>query len=209
MEKKKRNIFIACLLLLILCITVIVIVCTSRDSETPKKKNKETEAIYNKEETLTANDNVTDNNHEIKEDESNRIEAENPTADQVIDQQPEKDAISNSKKNTESKQHIHKWEKKTIMKHHDAVLIKEAWTEEVPVYEDVAIPVCSICKQDIIDETPAVHGKTHALAGEGSGHYTDYRKVQVGTETIQHDAEYSEAWDEPVEIEICECGATK
>lgn len=211
-KNKKRIILIACLLLLLLLIIVIVLFYTNRGATPSEKTDKENTSLYNKEETHTEDRNETDENHVAVEDKSDEENTDNDLSEgETTAAQPpvKENSSSGSSKSTETEQHVHKWKKTTIIKHHDPVLIKEAWTEEVPIYEEVAVPVCSICEEDIIGETPATHGKVHALAGEGSGHYTDYRKTQTGTETVQHAAEYTEAWDEPVQIETCECGATK
>lgn len=118
---------------------------------------------------------------------------------------------NSSEKNTESTKpsHEHTWipQKKGYEK---KTLVKEAWTEYKPVYETVAVPVCNVCEKEISDETPAEHGKKHALAGEGAGHHTEYVQKQTGTEEIPHEAEYKTEWIEDIIGYKCSsCGATK
>lgn len=48
------------------------------------------------------------------------------------------------------------------------VVDSEAWTERVPIYDSREFSICNICGADITGHT-AEHGKTHMLAGEGSG----------------------------------------
>lgn len=209
-KKKKRIIFIACLLLLLLCVIVIVLIYKDKDIKSPEEISKENTPMYNKEETLSQEDAQTEENDMAVEDNTSPENTESSASDgaTVAAQPPVKDTPSESSVSSETKQHIHKWEKTTIMKHHEPILIKEARTEEIPVYEDVAYEACGLCKIDITDNA-SEHMKGHMLKGENASRYTAYEKRQTGTETVEHAAEYTEAWDEPAEIETCECGATR
>lgn len=75
------------------------------------------------------------------------------------------------------------------------VVDKEAWTEEVPVYEPREYQYCSTCGKkfygpDEDDETPAQHSERYALAGTPhNGTIGDVEYIQVGTETIEHPEE--------------------
>ena len=118
--------------------------------------------------------------------------------------------------------HTHKWVAVTKEVYHEAtghyekVLVKKAWTEKIPIYETVCLSICNVCGADVTGNTSA-HAKQHALAGEGGGHRTEYRKKQTGTKTVEHPAEYkdkwvedSKAWTETVTTGYkCSCGATK
>lgn len=133
------------------------------------------------------------------------------TPKQDLPKQPEKPA------------HTHSWTAQTKVVHHPAtghneqILVKEVWTESIPIYETVAIAVCNVCGKEIVGEKPWEHGEKHALAGEGAGHHTEYVQRQTGTDTINHPAEYttqwvqdSAAWEETVTIGYtCSCGASK
>ena len=138
--------------------------------------------------------------------------------------QPSKDTPKQDPpKQPEKPAHTHSWTAQTKVVHHPAtghneqVVVKEAWTETIPIYETVAIDVCNVCKKEILGEEPWEHGKKHALAGEGAGHHTEYVQRQTGTDTIHHPAEYttqwiqdSAAWDETVTTGYkCSCGASK
>lgn len=148
---------------------------------------------------------------------------------------PEKKPSTSSKPNNPSKpsndgnsvkpqkpSHTHKWVAVTKEVYHEAtghyekVLVKKAWTEKIPIYETVCLSICTVCGEDVTGNTSA-HAKQHALAGEGGGHRTEYRKKQTGTKTVEHPAEYkdkwvedSKAWTETVTTGYkCSCGATK
>ena len=132
------------------------------------------------------------------------------------------DGTSNS--NTNKNDHTHSWVEvyKDVYHaeegHYENVLVKEAWTESVPVYEEQARSICNTCGKDITGNTTA-HVKEHMLAGEANGgHRTEYIQVQVGTNTIKHDAIYEkkwivdkQAWTEKVlsGYKCNSCGATK
>ena len=63
-----------------------------------------------------------------------------------------------------------------------------AWTESVPIYGYEEQSICNICNQ-VITGNEAAHGKAHMVAGEGSGHHTEYKQVITGYNTISHPAE--------------------
>lgn len=65
---------------------------------------------------------------------------------------------------------------------------RTAWTEQVPVYSTKEVSICNVCGADITGNTSA-HSKAHMLAGEGSGHYSEVRKVVTGYNTVNHPAE--------------------
>lgn len=137
--------------------------------------------------------------------------------------QPSKDTPKQDPpKQPEKPAHTHSWTAQTKVVHHPAtghneqVLVKEAWTETIPIYETVAIEVCNTCGADIT-ANPREHIKQHVLAGEGGSARTEYIQKQTGTDTIHHPAEYttrwvqdSAAWDETVTTGYkCNCGASK
>lgn len=65
---------------------------------------------------------------------------------------------------------------------------RAAWSESVPVYGTNEVSICNVCGADITGNT-AAHGKAHMLAGEGSGHHSEVRKVVTGYNTVNHPAE--------------------
>jgi len=62
-----------------------------------------------------------------------------------------------------------------------------AWDEQIPVYSQVEESVCNVCGA-VVTGNEAAHGKTHMMAGEGSGHHTEYVDALVGYDTVHHDA---------------------
>lgn len=77
--------------------------------------------------------------------------------------------------------------------HNEQYVIKEAWTEQVPRYEQQARTICNTCGADITGNV-APHIKNHMLNGENGSYRTEYVQVQVGTDTIEHPAEYGTRW---------------
>ena len=102
--------------------------------------------------------------------------------------------------------------------HWEKVLVKDAWDEEVPIYELQWRDICNDCGADITGNT-LQHGKDHALNDGTTGGYTTKQvEVQVGTETVHHEAVYEDKWivdkeawtEEVVQGQICpDCGATR
>lgn len=62
-----------------------------------------------------------------------------------------------------------------------------AWDEQIPVYSHIEESVCNVCGA-VITGNEAAHGKAHMMAGEGSGHHTEYVDEIVDYDTVHHDA---------------------
>lgn len=124
------------------------------------------------------------------------------------------------KPNTPS--HTHNWVQQYTTVHHpekghnEQYVVKEAWTESVPIYEEVALTICNTCGADITEKVNP-HIKAHMLNGENGSYRTEWKTIQTGTNTINHPAEYGTryvvdqaAYDEQVPAGFkCSCGATK
>lgn len=121
--------------------------------------------------------------------------------------------------------HVHNWVPITQQITHPEEgywadeLVSGAWTEEIPVYEERARDICNGCGLDITED-PWTHAEEQMLAGNYAcgGYHTEYRQVQVGTNTVYHDAIYSKKWivSSPAWVETVttgyqcsDCGATK
>ena len=121
--------------------------------------------------------------------------------------------------------HVHNWVPITQQITHPEEgywadeLVSDAWTEEIPVYEERARDICNGCGLDITED-PWTHAEEQLLAGNYAcgGYHTEYRQVQVGTNTVHHDAIYSRKWivSSPAWVETVttgyqcsDCGATK
>ena len=124
------------------------------------------------------------------------------------------------KPNTPS--HTHNWVQQYTTVHHpekghnEQYVVKEAWTESVPIYEEVALTICNTCGADITEKLNP-HIEAHMLNGENGSYRTEWKTIQTGTNTINHPAEYGTryvvdqaAYDEQVPAGFkCSCGATK
>lgn len=121
--------------------------------------------------------------------------------------------------------HVHNWVPITQQITHPEEgywadeLVSGAWTEEIPVYEERAREICNGCGLDITED-PWAHIDEQLDLGNYNcmGYHTEYRQVQVGTNTVQHDAIYSKKWivSSPAWVETVttgyqcsDCGATK
>ena len=67
------------------------------------------------------------------------------------------------------------------------VVDKEAWTEEVPVYETRYRDVCNQCGADITSD-PVTHISTLGNGCSPGGYHLETYYVQVGTNTVNHEA---------------------
>lgn len=129
--------------------------------------------------------------------------------------------------NTSNKEesHTHNWVPITSVVHHDEVghwedaVVKPAWTESIPVYEDQAREICNGCGADITAD-PYAHMEQQMDAGnmKCSGFTTEWKQIQVGTNNVNHPAVTEKkwvvdkaAWDETVTTgyKCSSCGATK
>ena len=128
--------------------------------------------------------------------------------------------------NTSNKEesHTHNWVPITSVIHHDEqghnekILVSEAWTEEVPIYEDKEVMICNDCGAELNASNCYDHVENHLLSGGKGSWREEWRKVQVGTNKINHDAVYEDkwvvdkaAWDETVTTgyKCSGCGETK
>ena len=132
---------------------------------------------------------------------------------------------SNSNININKNEHTHSWVEvyKDVYHaeegHWENVLVKDAWTETVPIYETKIVNICNGCGKDITGFEND-HTEEQALIGNYAcgGWHNEQRKVQTGTNTINHDAVYEKkwvvdkaAWTEKVlsGYKCNSCGATK
>ena len=132
---------------------------------------------------------------------------------------------SNTNTNTNKNEHTHSWVEvyKDVYHaeegHYENVLVKEAWTETVPIYETKIVSICWGCNKDITGFEND-HCEEQMLAGNmACSAWRDVqKKVQTGTNTINHDAVYEKkwvvdkaAWTEKVlsGYKCSSCGATK
>lgn len=162
--------------------------------------------------TLNSDSNSTSSKNDLTENNSTN----NNTNNDTVQNKPNDNDTSDSNK------HTHSWNPITSVVHHEEqghyenILVSEAWTEEIPIYEEQYRAICNTCGEDIT-ENYAQHIKNHMLNGEGGSYRNEVVQVQVGTDKIIHDAVYESkwivdkaAWDETVTTGYsCSCGATK
>ena len=128
--------------------------------------------------------------------------------------------------NTTNKEetHTHNWIPITSVVHHEEqghyekILVSEAWTEEVPIYEDKEVMICNDCGVELNASNCYDHVENHLLNGGKGSWREEWKKVQVGSNKINHDAVYQDkwiidkaAWDETVTTgyKCSGCGETK
>ena len=124
---------------------------------------------------------------------------------------------------TQTHTHTHNWVPVTTVVHHDEeghwenVLVSEAWTEEVPIYEEREVMICNGCGADLTNLSESDFEDHIFQSGHGSWR-EEWKQVQVGTNKINHDAVYDKkwvvdkaAWDETVTTgyRCSSCGETK
>lgn len=130
---------------------------------------------------------------------------------------------SNSGGTSKPEAHTHNWVAITQQVHHDEeghwedYIVSQAWTEEVPIYEEQYRAICNTCGADITG-SEASHVRNHMLNGENGSYRNEPTKVQVGTNKIEHPAVTDKkwivdkaAWTETVTTghKCNSCGATK
>ena len=102
--------------------------------------------------------------------------------------------------------------------HWENVLVKDAWTESVPVYEEKEVMICNDCGAELTVDNVYDHIFNHLENGGKGSWRSEWKQVQVGTNTIKHDAVYEKkwivdkaAWTEKVlsGYKCSSCGATK
>ncbi len=197
------------------------IVNLTKDIEQKTIKN-ENKSEDKKEETIKVEDKDAEAKKEESDKEVDSNTTENSTSGNTNTNNNQSNASNTSNNTTPS--HSHNWTPINEVVYHDEVghwedvIVQQAWTEEVPVYDTVARDICNGCKQDI---TGFVwdHIEEQMLAGNIScgGFTTDWKQVQVGTNTVNHPAVTEkkwiidkEAWNETVTKGYsCSCGATK
>lgn len=169
----------------------------------------------------------------VKEDTSNKETSNNSNTSSggnkqenkpVVNEKPSNPVV-NEKPNKPADTHTHSWVEQfqTVnhqeQGHYEDVLVSAAWSEQIPVYETQGRAICNGCKADITAD-PGAHMKEALLAGnEACGAWTGkYVDVQVGTETVNHEAVYDKkyvvdkaAWTENIVsgYKCSSCGATK
>ncbi|MDU3546455.1 MAG: hypothetical protein E7F83_03425 [Clostridium sp.] len=170
------------------------------------------------EEVASGTSNSGSNSTSSKNDSTENNSTNNNTNNGTVPNKP------NDNNTSDSNKHTHSWNPITSKVHHEEqghyenILVSEAWTEEVPIYEEQEVYICNGCGADITSD-PDKHMYEALLVGNTkcAGYSSDWKQIQVGTDKITHDAVYESkwivdkaAWDETVTTGYsCSCGATK
>lgn len=234
MEKKKKNKTVKTLVCIILILLLVGATTCSKSEDNNSEPDKVVDNTVESEKE-NENDSLVDEKEGTESTESSEItddkeltdNNEEATDSTVKEESKKSSSDSNKNESSTSKEpstpaHTHNWvEVKTAVQHgeeghYEDVCVKEAWTEEIPVYETVAIEVCGNYGEDVT-ENAGQHIKEHKMNGTGQyGCRTEYVEKQTGTETITHEAVYEKqwivdkkAWTETILTYKCSCGATK
>ena len=168
------------------------------------------------EEVASGTSNSGSNSTSSKNDSTENNSTNNNNNNGTVQNKPNDNDTSDSNK------HTHSWNPITSVVHHDEeghyenVLVTEAWTEEVPIYEEREVMICNGCGADLTNLSESDFEDHIFQSGHGSWR-EEWKQVQVGTNKINHDAVYEKkwvvdkaAWDETVTTGYkCSCGATK
>lgn len=175
----------------------------NNENSTSHEKESTSESVINKSNV----DNV-DNNKESNSSNSTINNISNGTSNSVVSNSSQNSgSITNSKPSTgfsssssSSQTHAHNWIPITSViqhkeqGHYEKVLISEAWTEEVPVYEDREVMICNDCGAELNASNCYDHVEEHLLNGGKGSWREEWKRVQVGTNKINHDAVYENKW---------------
>lgn len=130
----------------------------------------------------------------------------NNAQQEVENTKPSVGSSSNNKPNNSTSntpkpdKHTHNWIAITTTVHHDEeghnekVLVSEAWTEETPIYEEREVMICNDCGIELNSNNCYDHVENHLLSGGKGSWREEWKKVQVGTNKINHDAVYENKW---------------
>lgn len=171
--------------------------------------NHDNENSTSQEESTTENnsnksnvENIAVNKESNSSSNSTSNNTSNSTSNNNINNSNSNKNENNTSNNKSNKnEHTHTWVEvyKDVSHaeegHWENVLVKDAWTESFPVYEEREVNICNGCGKDITND-PWGHIEEQALAGNfkcGSFH-GEWKQVQVGTNTIKHDAVYEQKW---------------
>lgn len=182
---------------------------------TPSNENIESEK---KEDVEPTKEETKSNDNSSNKDTSSKHNTPNTTSSSNTSSKPN---ASSNKPTAPS--HTHSWNPITKTVHHDEVghyediVITQAWTEEVPVFEEREVMICNDCGAELNASNCYEHVEEHLINGGKGSWREEWKQVQVGTNTVNHPAVTEKkwivdkaAWTETVTTGYsCSCGATK
>ena len=196
---------------------------STTNESSSKDKGASSNSSTSKSESKPSNGSSSSSNSKPSSNSGSSSNSKPSTGGSSSNSKPSTGGSSNSGGTSKPEAHTHNWVAITQQIHHDEeghweeYVVTPAWTEEVPIYEEQAREICNGCGADITAD-PTTHNKNHMLNGEPGGWTTEYKKVQVGTNKVEHLAVTDKkwivdkaAWTETVTTgyKCSGCGATK
>lgn len=196
---------------------------STTNESSSKDKGASSNSSTSKSESKPSNGSSSSSNSKPSSNSGSSSNSKPSTGGSSSNSKPSTGGSSNSGGTSKPEAHTHNWVAITQQIHHDEeghweeYVVTPAWTEEVPIYEEQAREICNGCGADITAD-PTTHNKNHMLNGEPGGWTTEYKKVQVGTNKVEHPAVTDKkwivdkaAWTETVTTgyKCSGCGATK
>ena len=198
---------------------------STTNESSSKDKGASSNSSTSKSESKPSNGSSSSSNSKPSSNSGSSSNSKPSTGGSSSNSKPSTGGSSNSGGTSKPESHTHNWVAITEQVHHDEeghweeVVVKPAWTESIPVYEDQARDICNTCNADLTGTDIAAHVKKHMMAGEDKGgHRTEWVQVQVGTNSVNHPAVTEKkwvvdkaAWTETVTTgyKCSGCGATK
>ena len=170
------------------------------ESEVKQEEKKEEK----KEETAKADSSNKSNTSESKKDNTasttntssnkNNTSSSKPSNSSSNNSNTSKPSNNSGSNSNSSKpaEHTHNWvaQYKTVnvpeKGHNEQVLVKAAYDEQVPQYQDLERSICNQCGADITNNIDA-HFKS---SWDCSGYHMEFQQVLTGYKTVHHDAVY-------------------
>ncbi len=195
--------------------------CNHDNENSTSQEESATESNSNKSNV----ENIADNKESNSSSNSTSNNTSNTTSNNNINNSnSHKNENNTSNNNSNKNEHTHTWVEvyKDVSHaeegHWENVLVKDAWTESVPVYEEKEVMICNDCGAELTVDNVYDHIFNHLENGGKGSWRSEWKQVQVGTNTIKHDAVYEKkwivdkaAWTEKVlsGYKCSSCGATK
>lgn len=198
---------------------------STTNESSSKDKGASSNSSTSKSESKPSNGSSSSSNSKPSSNSGSSSNSKPSTGGSSSNSKPSTGGSSNSGGTSKPESHTHNWVAITEQVHHDEeghweeVVVKPAWTEEVPIYEQREVAICNGCGADITSNIDK-HMTDNILAGNMActGWHTDWKQVQVGTNKIEHPAVTDKkwvvdkaAWTETVTTgyKCSGCGATK
>lgn len=151
---------------------------TSQEKEAKTEKDSNKSKVENVADNKESNDNSNNNTNNSSSNKNNNI------------------SNNSSNKN----EHNHTWVE--VYKdavhaeegHWEDVVIKPAWTESIPVYEDREFMICNDCGAELNASNCYDHVEDHLINGGKGSWREEWRQVQVGSNSINHQAVTEKRW---------------